>query len=268
MNKPSKSFDTKLILHGLITLALIVNVGLLFYSSDRTAADAADELKIVLLTTPECEDCFDLQPLRDYIIEGGAEESNITEIEYTSSKGEKLLKKYNITKVPTALLMGNYSDYDYLQELVGTAGEIVEDALLITKLQPPYLDLEQDRLRGLFEVTYITDETCEECYDIEEHRVILERLVLKPSSERYIDVSSEEGILLLEEYDILAVPTLVFRGDLLVYERLIEIWQEVGSIEDDGAWVLREGVGSMGTYKQLPEGSIIVPEDNPPEEAV
>ena len=178
-----------------------------------------------------------------------------------------MLKKYNITKVPTALIKGDFSGNQYLEELNGTAGEVVDDGFLITKLQPPFLDLEQDRLRGLFEVTYLDDESCEECYDIEEHKTVLERLVLKPSSERYLDVSSDEGKLLIEEYGISAVPTVVFRGDLLVYERLIEIWEQVGSIEDDGAWVLREGVASMGTYKQLPEGAIIIPEENSPEEA-
>ena len=268
MKKKSSFFDTSLILHGLITIALIVNVGLLFYLTDNPDdAVAAGTLKVLLLTAPDCESCFDLEPLRDYLVEGGVEEKNIEEVDYTSSSGKKLIKRHNITQVPTAVVTGDFSNNQYIQELIGTAGEVRDDVFVLTKLQPPFLDLEEDKIRGLFEVTYLGDDTCEECYDIGDHKIVLDRLALKPATEKFVDISSDEGKVLLEEYFIVAVPTIILRGDLEVYERLFEIWQEVGSVEEDGSWVLRQGVASMGVYKSLPDGEIITPEANPPEEA-
>ena len=268
MRKESPFFDISLILHGLITIALIVNVGLLFYVSDNTDdAEASGTLKVILLTTPDCESCFDLGPLRDYLVEGGVEEKDIEEIDHKSLGGKNLLKRHNITQVPTAVVTGDFFDNKYIQELIGTAGEVRDDVFVLTKLQPPFIDLEADKVRGLFEVTYLGDDSCDECYDIGDHKIVLERLALKPTTEKFVDISSEEGQVLTEEYSIFAVPTIVLRGDLGVYERLFEIWKEVGTVEEDGSWVLREGVASMGVYKSLPDGEIIIPDANPPEEA-
>lgn len=266
MKEKSNFFDAKTILHSLLAIALAVNIGLLFSISDDESGStsAAGSLEVFLLTTPECDSCFDLDPLEEFLVKSGVEPASIESFAYDSKEGKKLVKRYEVKEVPTAILMGDVSINADLQELVAAITEERDGAYVVTKVQPPYLDLEQNKIRGDFNVVLIDDESCEECYDVTEHEIVFERLVMEPSAYETVDISTEEGKLLLDEYNIVAVPTILLRGDLEVYDQLVDVWAEAGSVEEDGTWVLRSGVETMGTYKSLPDGEIVTPEQEPP----
>lgn len=251
-------------LFGALCVALLVNVILALQVSQRVSGGGGfGELEVTLVTAPDCKDCFDLTPLRDYLSQNGVAAEQIKEVEYDSWKGKSLTRKYDITKVPTAVFTGDIGSYEFMQGLVDNIGETRKNAFVVTKVQPPYYDLAEDRLRGAFELIYLGDESCTECYDVNLHKGVFERMSLIPSKESTVDTSSDEGKTLVEEYFIVNVPTILLRGDLEVYESLQEIWPQVGTREQDGTYVLRAGVASMGTYKQLPNGEIIVPEPQP-----
>lgn len=245
-------------LFGALVVALLVNVILALQVSKSIGGGSGfGELEITLLTAPDCADCFDLTPLRDYLAQNGVTDGQIKEVPYDSWKGKSLTRKYDVAQVPTAIFTGAVSSYDFMQGLVDSIGEMRKDAFVVTRLQPPYYDLAEEKVRGTFELIFITDQTCAECYDVTLHRTVFERMSMQASKESVIDVGTEEGAAVVEEYQIASVPTILLRGDLGVYESLQEIWPQVGTIEQDGTYVLRAGVGSMGTYKQLPGGEII-----------
>ncbi|MBI4122001.1 MAG: hypothetical protein HY461_01580 [Parcubacteria group bacterium] len=259
MQKRFFSFDwfVGLLILGVIILAADMVLAARLFTGG--AASSSDELAITLLTTPNCTSCFDLAPLRDYLTQNGVEESRIREVVYDSREGKKLVKTYSVTKVPTAVMTGPHAQYPFLSDLVGAIAEIRKEALVLTTLQPPYLDLDEQKVKGEFEVVYVVDATCTECYDVTLHETVMERMAMTPTTSSTIDINSEEGKILVEEYVLTAVPTVLFRGDLELYESLQEIWSNVGTIEDDGTYVLRQGVSSMGAYKQLPSGELITP---------
>ena len=258
MKKIKSPLDYQFLLHGLVAIALVVNIWLISSAQNPKSAEAG-ELKISFLTTPDCEECFDLQPFREYFLENGLNENAIEEIDHASSKGKEVKGKYDITQVPNIIVEGDTSA-QYLVDLVeNDAAEYRNNALVLSWLQPPYIDLTQDKVRGTFEAVYLKDSSCEGCYDVNDNSVVFDRLLMTPSKTDIIEANSDEGKLLVEEYFITAVPTLLLRGDLESYRELNNIWPNVGTIEEDGTYVLRNGVASMGVYKTLPEGDIIAP---------
>jgi hypothetical protein len=76
--------------------------------------------------------------------------------------------------------------------------------------------------------------------------------------ESIVDTGSDEGKQLLDKYDIENVPTIILDGDLEVYDNFKAVWENVGTIEDDGTYVFRT-ITAMGqgiVYNDLAAGEI------------
>ncbi len=256
------------------TVAIAVGVVLMLSANVALAAQLAKAVRgeidpfgsvnITFLTTPDCPECFDLNPLREYLTQNGVDGSQIHEVAYDSKAGAVLIKKHEIARVPTAIIPGSLTDLEFMAGLVENLGSVKNGAFVITEVQPPYRDLSSNQVVGRFDVIVVGDASCTECYSPDLHDQVFERLAMKPQNKSVIDVSSEEGKAMIEAYEITAVPTILLRGDLESYGTLQEIWSSVGTIEDDGTYVLRAGVQNMGTYKELPSGKIIKPEQPNP----
>jgi len=109
--------------------------------------------------------------------------------------------------------------------------------------------------RGKFSLVYLTDKSCAECYDVTQHRPIIEGYAAKPLEERSVDLADQEGQKLVADYGIKKVPTIILNGDLSVYPAFQEIWPQVGTVEEDGTYVFRE-TEVMGPYFDLETGKV------------
>lgn len=262
--------DLQLWMGVAVLAALVVNVGLAFSLSragDAEASDPFTDLEVTLISTPECAHCFDLQSLREYLVQNGVQDEQIKTVAYDSREGKKLIKKHEIKKVPTAVIPGSAMELDFMAGIAENLGSINNGALVISEVQMPYLDLDLGKVVGEFELIVLDDQTCTECYDAQLHEDVLARLFMTPAKNTTIDIGSQEGKDMLESYAISSIPTILMRGDLESYTNLQEIWPSVGSIEDDGTYILRQGVANMGAYKQLPGGEIIDTTSAAPDEA-
>lgn len=254
----SIAFASLLVLGGNVALAASVQQSL------GGTADPFGSIDITMVTTPDCADCFDLQPLKEYLTQNGVEADQIKEVAYDSKEGQKLIKTYDVKRVPTAIIPGSMTDLEYMAGIVENLGSVTNDAFVVSELQPPYIDLATNQVVGRFDIVILSDATCTECYSVDIHDEVLDRLAMKPSQKTVVDIASDEGKALIENYTITAVPTILLRGDLTAYDTLQEIWTSVGTIEDDGTYVLRQGVKNMGTYKQIPQNVIVKPEPQQP----
>lgn len=262
MNKQNSS-NWQLLLHIGLVIALAANIYLIMSLDDtKSVSGGFGDLEITYLNAEDCEECFPLDAFKEYFSENGITEKNVTELQYNSAKGKKLISKYEITKVPTVIVQGDIESYAFMEGLVNNLGEVRDGAFVVTEAQPPYYDLSEGKVAGQFEVIFLDDESCEECYDVKTHEQVLARLGMKPSKTTELDLTDEEAEVLIEEYAIPGLPTILLRGDLEPYKSLQDIWPSVGTVEEDGTYVLRQGITSMGTYKQLPEGVIITPSEN------
>ena len=105
----------------------------------------------------------------------------------------------------------------------------------------------------LVDVTYLTDETCEGCYDVRVHRTILSRLGIQFGRESVIDVVSGDGMTLIELYNISKIPTIILSPEAEDYDAFVSVWGGVGTKEDDGYYIFRavDKLGDNVTFINL-----------------
>jgi|GEM_PF-7002877 len=103
----------------------------------------------------------------------------------------------------------------------------------------PYYSLIDNTTRGLVNVTYLTMESCVECYDSEIMGRFLDSSRVTYTT-RTVDVESPAGRRLVVMYNITALPTMLMDAQAGEYAALRSSWDIVGTIEKDGTYVLRD----------------------------
>ena len=118
-----------------------------------------------------------------------------------------------------------------------TSGQYNGTWYVLPTLNAPYV--ENGTVRGRVTATYITMDSCTDCYDVLLNREFMNASRIVPYKERFVDVSSPEGKELVATYKIRNVPTLIMSRDADAYPNVRPGWPVVGTIEQDGSYVLR-----------------------------
>jgi hypothetical protein len=124
---------------------------------------------------------------------------------------------------------------------------------------PPYIDASTDKVVGLVTLIMLNDKTCNICYDVLVNKQILARFGIATDKEFSYDVNSDEGKDLINKYKITKVPIIVMSPETKVYDSFTQVWDQVGTIENDGWYVMRTPE-VLGTIKDLSTDQIIQPQ--------
>ena len=228
---------------------------------ETSTGEVRGRISLVHLQKRGCDECSDFTPLISQLSEAGLVFASQRDVYIDTAEGRSIVSKYNISKVP-AIIMDKEADvYPNIVQGWTQQGSIEEDGSYVTRIvSPPYYDVEEGRLKGLISVTFLVDESCDECYAPETfHKPILARLGMAISGEERIDVSSAEGKEIVEGYGIEKVPVLILEGDMEEYPALVSAWPPVGTVESDGAYVFRKVELARQKYKDLIIGEVVDP---------
>jgi len=241
--------------------------GILFFSeleppyTDALTGKIKGKVSVVYLEDSLCKDCTDLTDFVLKLQENNVKITQEIKVDISSSEGKRLVSKYDIEKVPTLIFSDDLALYEEIVDSLSIVGDVKSDgSYVLTIINPPYRNLKTNKIEGLVDVTYVTDESCLECYNTSLHKLILINPLgfnLKLDKEKTVDISSSEGKALLEKYNITLVPTIILSKDADAYSSLKKIWQSVGTIEDDGTYVFRKLSEMRGPYKDLTSNKII-----------
>ncbi len=210
-------------------------------------------LELIYIKPNNCPQCSELNDLIQAIGQQKVKITGIKEVDQSSAKD--LIKKYKITKLPNLIIQGEIKKNQEFFNAFSSIGKLENNALVLEKVKPPFLDLKTKQVRGLVDVLVLYDSLCSECYDYKVHSQILKNFGVN-SEPVYYDIKEIQGKNLVRKYKIKLVPTVILKGDFQVYDNLMEIWDNVGTIEKD-AIVLRDGVKGLGTYKDLSKNKVI-----------
>ena len=144
--------------------------------------------------------------------------------------------------------------YEGIKDALETFGaENKNGFYIINPIQPPYRDLVQNKITGMAELIMITDESCTECYDVTINKRIIEGMGVVIDKESTFDVNSAEGKKLISKYNISKVPAILISPEAREYKTLVNAWRQVGSIEEDGWFVMRkpEVLGNIKVVENL-----------------
>ncbi|MBI4153832.1 hypothetical protein HY501_00695, partial [Candidatus Woesearchaeota archaeon] len=128
-------------------------------------------LDVIVIKHAQCRECPDLR----LIAENLKSQLNIREIvELDENTGRSLVMKYQLKRLPVVVFSAEMEQYAEIAANWQLFGERAEDgSYLLTKANPPFMDLETGEVSGLVSLTNVVDKTCEECYDVGFHKTVL-----------------------------------------------------------------------------------------------
>jgi hypothetical protein len=174
-------------------------------------------------------------------------------IDASSAEAKSLISKYNVQKLPTALVTGQVND----SRLTGTLsqfGEIRGDAFVLTEIPPPYYDMSSSKVVGVVSFTAITDSTCNNCSSVSNMISSLTSAGITFGTNTTYDYSWQQAKSIIGKYNITKLPALIFSSDLGAYSTISEAWSTVGTVATDGSYVLTQ---VPPPFKDLTTGMIV-----------
>jgi hypothetical protein len=216
--------------------------------------------RLIVIRPDDCKDCFDINQVTDFL-KGvlGVQYKSVQELKASSAGA--LINQYKIEKLPTFILEGDIKALDIGKIFDAASIQTQTDKVFVYKNNfPPYYNTANQKIEGRFELIYLTDAACKECYDVKLHELALANLVMTPSASSTIDIASTEGKKLVADYKITSAPTILLQGDMAAYQNFAQLWTTVGSVEKDGSYIFREiGLELMGKYQNIKTGKVITP---------
>lgn len=94
---------------------------------DITTREIKGLVDITYLKNKSCGDCFNVTDLKDSFQSLGVFINNEKAIDISSIEGKNLLKKYNITAIPTVILSKEIQDYESVKNILEQAGTFEKD---------------------------------------------------------------------------------------------------------------------------------------------
>ncbi len=247
-----------IVVNFLFNQVLFFNLQADFERQAAAAEEAARpaEFDLIIITASDCDNCYNLTPVVDSFKSRGVKIKSEKIVDFSDEQAKDIIAKYKVTKVPTFIATGEVDKDQELRVLLDRAGVVNGNTFVFTDTPAPYIETNSGEIRGLFNLIYLTDESCEQCYNVSVHKSILTRFGLRPVEETSYDISSGEGRRLVRQYNIDKVPTIILDGDMTAYNGFDARWQQVGTIEEDGKYVFRQ-VQIMGTYKDLQTQKVV-----------
>lgn len=211
------------------------------------------EGNLILIAAKDCEKCS-AEGAKKQLIELNTEFNDEKELKDNEPEAEKLVKKFNIEKLPALIFENDKKIKTSVKQILESKGWEVKDNMAVWKNNPPpYYDIKAKTAVGLVDAIFLTDKSCKDCYDaITTHKSILKNFNVVLNSEKTVDVSEAEGKTLLTKYSIKVVPTVIFSDGLKAYEKLTAVWEQAGSVESDGNYIFRKLDMLKVKYNSLP----------------
>lgn len=263
-----KNISKKHVLYSLIIVILILSVYNLInidemqkYANDKLIKirglnnQTLPSVNLIIIKDKNCKECIDMDIA---ISEFKTLEVNFgDEKVYEFDEATEIINKYNIGKIPALILSPEASNYKVITNVWANVGTVESDGYFVLRnINPPYLELKDNKIKGLVSLTMLYDENCKECYDVTRHKLAIAKVRMYIKDEKKLDINSDEGKKLIEKYKIGKIPTILLSEEAFDYPQFDLIWGGIGDTADDGTLVFRN-VETMGTYRDLKTNKII-----------
>jgi hypothetical protein len=174
--------------------------------------------------------------------------------EENDSRARDLIAKYNITKLPALFLLAEdaaaYPIYDSLK----TVGDVADEWWILRTVVPPYVDLAANHTEvGIVRAVFLVNSSCSDCFDVKGlSDYIAGQSGIFIANTSVYEINSTEGKAMAAEYNITAIPALLYSPDAKYYPMFDENWKNLNNtIESDGWYVFRAHEALQSTYQKI-----------------
>lgn len=214
-------------------------------------------VSITYVVDSSCNKCPDLTGISLSLKNHGVFIQGEKSVEYDSREGQDLIKQFEIKQVPAILISGEAGYYPDVKDALVQSGATNKDGFYaVHSTIPPYRDLSQNRVVGLVDSVYLTKDDCPACYNVSVNRDVLLKFGVVLNKENTYDIDSPVGKQLVQKYKIKKAPMIILSPDAKYYPLLEQSWKSVGTIENDG-WFVMRNPEIVGTSIDLENGRVI-----------
>lgn len=244
-----------IILIGIMLIILIINLISLSITGNILKIKV-NEIKEfnkpseIQLSVIECNGCSDISEIVDSIKKQNV---NITEEKRLSiydSETKNLISRYGIEKLPNVLIFGeidnNKTDFKDFEK--------VDNALVFSKVEPPFLEIATNELKGQVNIIEIVDSSCEKCVSLSSISLSLAEAGVFISDWKKIEYNSVEGQQLINKFGVKHVPALLISEDIDYYESLSQSLSQLDLENKQGFYAIHS---TLPPYRNLTNNKII-----------
>ena len=237
----------------LLLILLIFNIYQTFTLSsslikeiDKSIEEARPADVEILIIKPDksCEGCF--------LIENKVEEFKklnvkvVKEVTLKASEASDYISKYDLKKLPAFLIEGEIEKLDF-----GKSFTKVSNGLVFSDILPPFFSIKENRIVGKVSINIINPSNCDLCTGAQ---LVFENLIRAGIGiEEYKELNEVGAKNLIQKYKITKLPALIASSELSKYDGIKNAFKSVGSVENDGSYVLRN---VDPPYKDLTTGQV------------
>lgn len=196
---------------------------------------------LVVVTKSNCENCINPDLYINQFKSSNVYINNQNIVDSESDEWIAIIEKYAVKILPFIKFSKELAWYKNITENWANLWDVTqENEYIISKLNPPYFDIENNKIIWLTELTYLVDESCTDCYDVNIHKDIFSKMWISISKESTIDISSAKWREMVKKYSIKKVPTVILSPEAKYYPQFNNIWEQVWSVEDDWNYIFRK----------------------------
>ncbi|MCR4278851.1 MAG: hypothetical protein NUV81_03030 [bacterium] len=254
--------------YATLLLIMLLGSGTLVYAQHTLRSNQAKatedarpaRISLTVLSAHDCETCSPTESIVNEIYGHATDVMEQIDVAYDSDEGKDLITQYAVTRIPAIIITGEI-DKQNIQPFFAETTTRVRDANVWSNIGPVYLQPATGDVMGRVSLTLLTDSSCSNCYDpVQIKNILTNSYGVQLKDEKTIDIKSADGKELVKRYSITSVPTVILSPEINNYLQLISVWDGVGSVEPDGAYVFRN-MSQLGQiiYHDLGTGQIIDP---------
>ncbi len=255
MSKSYSGDKYMIVLVVALVIVAVAAVAMITLMSQKTPT----KVDVTHIVDSSCEICSSEDVIVQVFEASGMVVGRETTVEYDSGEGQRLINNFGLQTVPAVVFSQDIIDYPNITGVLTRLNSSeIDGSYALSVRQPPFRNLSEG-IVGLVDLAYINDSTCDQCYDVFLHRSILSiNFGVFVDREVIIDVNSPLGKEFLNRYNITKIPTVIVSDDANVYPGLMQLWDGVGTIEEDGYMVFRNLTQLNAIYKNLETGRLVV----------
>ena len=199
------------------------------------------KLEVAIITFSECDNCYDIKNTLEDLKKQNVNITKEESFDSNSIEGKQLINQYKIEKIPTLIITGETNKTDQLQRYWNVIGEKrgnSNETIIYTKITPPFYDLKEKRITGRVSIINLVDLSCGKCVSLIGIVNGFKKEGVAVKEERIVEYKSAEGKELIAKFGIKKIPALIVSRDILDYDRIRQIWNQLNATEKDGLFAL------------------------------
>ncbi len=215
---------------------------------DLASGNIKGKVSVIEIYDESCDECYRFSGTAEQFKKLGI--NNDYKI-FKKENAKQLIKENEIENLPVLLISKDIKEYWWIFDGIKSTLKEKANYYVLQGLFLPYKEISTGKIKGKVSVIALANKSCTDCFNVSKLKDSIKELGVYFTSEREVDISSEDGKTLKANYNVTAIPTVILSKEIADYKNLKEILTKFGTFEKDESYVFRQLDVLKGTYQKI-----------------